>query len=230
MERTRAFSTAVAVLVAGILAGAGGCTSSADGPDASEKPQAAGKPTAAAGTERVSAPEDRACKGDTYTWFNTQRLSVLNGVTEFQRVTAEPAKLTRPMQRLRTDRASLEFDGPKPDPEAVLFALSVHLGFADRTDDPQDGSRLGEPGEYAPVDEGGGRVSGLPARLVNYSFVEMAETDFRHTCASGAGRQPTTGHISTWTAAGGGTLNCDEGLTKQSSAAAHEAERLSCGR
>ncbi|MEW1687649.1 hypothetical protein ACIQOF_29745 [Streptomyces sp. NPDC091265] len=230
MERTRAFTAAVAVLAAAILAGAGGCTSAADGPGASEKPRAAGEPTAAAATERISAPEDRACKGGTYTWFNTRRVPVLNGVTDFQRVTVESTKLTEPMQRLRTDQASLESDGPRPDPRTVLFALSVHLGFSEKRDDPGDGSPLGKPGTYAPVDEGGGKVSGHSGRIVSYSSVSLIDTDFRHTCGHGAKQPPTVGHVTTWSAAGGGVLDCDEPLDKNSSDPAHEAERLSCGR
>ncbi|MCM2411974.1 hypothetical protein [Streptomyces sp. RKAG290] len=231
MERTRAFTCAAGVLVAGLLAGASGCSSTPDDPGTSGKPKTAGSRTASeTGAEQVAAPEERACKGGTYTWFNMQKYSVLNGVTDVQRVTAKPTKMTEPMRRLRTDQGSLTSDGPRLDSQAVLFALSVHLGFAEKGDDPQGGSGLGEPGAYAPLAEGGGEFSGLAARLVSYSFVKLVETDFRYSCGSGEDREPTTGHVSTWITDGEGTLNCDEPLTKDTLAPAHEAERLSCGR
>ncbi|WP_240799384.1 hypothetical protein [Streptomyces sp. A0958] len=162
-----------------------------------------------------------------------QKHSVLNGVTDVQRISAKGDKMvrmTKPMRRLRTDQASLESDDPKLDPHAVLFALGVHLGLADKGDDPQDWSGLGEPGAYAPLDEGGGEAGGIDAPLVNFSGVTLVETDFRYTCGSGMNRESTTGHVLTWSSSGGGTLSCDEPLSKKASAAAHEARRLSCGR
>ncbi|MFI6646093.1 hypothetical protein ACIBI8_00530 [Streptomyces sp. NPDC050529] len=228
MKRTRAFTCAAAVLVAGLLAGASGCSSTPE--DTGAKPKPTGSPTAAqTGAEQVSVPEERACKGGTYTWFNMQEQSVLNGVTDVQRVTGKPTKLTEPMRRLRTDQGSLTSDGPTLDSQAVLFALSVHLGFAEKGGDPQDGSGMGEPGAYAPIDEGGGEVSGHAARLVNYSAVTKVDVDFRYTCKGGEHREPTVGHVSTWSKTTAGVLNCEEPLPKDA-AAAHEAKRLSCGR
>ncbi|WNI34054.1 hypothetical protein [Streptomyces sp. ITFR-6] len=232
MKRTRALGYATAVLVAGILAGTSGCGSTPDDRNTSRKPEQAGAPTAGqAGAEQVAASQQRACEGGTYTWFNLQKHDVLNGVTEVQRVTAEPTKLTAPMRRLRTDRASLESDGPALDPHAVFFALDTRLGLTEKgeeLDDTSGWSGLGEPGAYAPLAEGGGEFSGLAARLVSYSFVKLVEADFRYACGSGEGREPTTGHVLTWIVDGEGTLNCDEPLTKGTSAPAHEAERLSC--
>ncbi|MFJ4902332.1 hypothetical protein [Streptomyces sp. NPDC088727] len=229
MKRTRAFTTVAAALVAGLLAGASGCTSTSDGPARSGMPKTA-EPSAKTGTERISAPDNQACEGGTYTWFNLQRHSVLNGVTKAQRVTAKPARMTEPMQRLRTDQASFQSDGPTLDSKDVFLALSVHLGFAEKGDDADGGAGLGEPGEYAAVDEGGGEVSGRVARLVNFSSVSLVETDFRYTCPGVAASQPTTGHVVTWTGEGGGTIDCAMSLPKRASAAAHEAVRLSCGR
>lgn len=231
MKRTRALSTAVAVAVEGLLTATSGCTSAPDAPEAAVKPSTAGSP--APGAERVSAPQERACEGGSHTWFNEQSLSVLNGVTDAQRVSADPGrmvKMTEPMRRLRTDQASLESHGPRLDAQDVLLALGVRLGFAEKGDDPQDGSGLAEPGAYAPVDEGGGEAGGHAARQVNFSFVKLVQTDFRYTCGSGKGQEPTTGHVVTWAGPGGGTVSCEEPLPKDASAAAHEAVRLSCGR
>ncbi|WP_406092980.1 hypothetical protein [Streptomyces sp. NBC_01013] len=231
MKRTRTLTSTVAVLVAGILAGASGCGSTPDDPGASGRPKQAGSPTAGtAGAERVAASEQRACEGGTYTWFNLRKQSVLNGVADAQRVTAEATKMVEPIRRLRTDQASLRSDGPRPDAQDVFLALSVHLGFAEKGDEPEGGAGLGEPGTYAPLDEGGGEVTGHAARLVNFSSVTLVETDFRYTCGSRAHQEPTTGHVSTWTTSGGGILDCDEPLPKGASAAAREAGRLSCGR
>ncbi|WNI22672.1 hypothetical protein [Streptomyces sp. ITFR-16] len=214
--------------VAGLLTATSGCTSAPDAPKAAASPSTAGAPAGSA--EPVSAPRERACEGGTYTWFNEQSLFVLNGVSDVQRVTGKRTKLTEPVRRLRTDQASVEAVGPRLDSRDVLFALSVRLGFADKGGDPQDGSGLGEPGTYAPLDEGGGEVGGHTARLVNFSFVKLVETDFRYTCGSGKGQEPTTGHVVTWGNSGGGVVDCDEALPKDASAAAHEAVRLSCGR
>ncbi|WP_326738510.1 hypothetical protein [Streptomyces sp. NBC_01022] len=231
MKRTRAFTCAAAVLVAGLLAGASGCSSTPE--DTGAKPKPTGSPTAAqTGAEQVSAPEERACKGGTYTWFNLRKVSVLNGVTKAQRVTPEGTELTAPMQRLRTDQASLETEGPRLDSHAVFFALSMRLGFAekgDELDDPASWSGLGEPGAYVPLGESGGEFSGLGADLVSYSFAKLVEADFRYSCGSGGDREPTIGHVSTWIVTGEGALACKEPLPKDA-AAAHEAKRLSCGR
>lgn len=63
---------------------------------------------------------------------------------------------------------------------------------------------------------------------MNYSAVTMVDVDFRYTCRGGEHREPTVGHVSTWSKTVAGILNCEEPLTKDVSAAAREAERLSC--
>ncbi|NEC69220.1 hypothetical protein G3I41_32255 [Streptomyces sp. SID9727] len=112
----------------------------------------------------------------------------------------------------------------------MLFALGVHLGLVEKGDDPEMGSGLAEPGEYAPVDPGGGEAggSGRTLRLVYYSFISLVQTDYRYTCGSGEGRKTTTGHVVTWRNSGGGLVSCEEPLGKEASAAGHEAFRLSC--
>ncbi|WP_329614093.1 hypothetical protein OG244_13490 [Streptomyces brevispora] len=228
MKRTRAFTRVAGLLVAGLLTGVSGCSTPPDDPGASGRPEQAGSSTPR--TERVSAPRERACRGGTYTWFNMQSHSVLNGVTDAQRVTTEPTKLSEPMQRLRTDQASLEAEGPGLDSRTVLFALGVRLGLVAQGDDPEGWAELGEPGSYAPLDAGGGEVSGHGARLVNFSAVTIIDADFRYACEGDEDREPTVGHLSTWGTTISGTLECGEPLPKDASAAAREAERLSCGR
>ncbi len=150
-----------------------------------------------------------------------------------QRVTAEASEPAAPMQRLRTDQASLETEGPRLDSHAVFFALSVRIGLTekgDELDDPGSWSGLGEPGAYAPLaEDGGGAFSGRAADLVSYSLVKLVEADFRYSCGDGGDREPTTGHVSTWIVTGEGFLACEDPLPKDA-AAAHEAKRLSCGR
>ncbi|MER6116847.1 hypothetical protein [Streptomyces sp. NPDC001743] len=233
MKRTRAFSCAVGVLVAGLLASA--CSATPDDPDTGAQPKPAGSPaTGRTGAGQVAAPQERACEGGTYTWFNLQRRYVLNGVSDAQTLKAEGTELTEPMRRLRTDRASLESDGPRLDSKAVFYALSVRLGLADKGEDPEDvedWSALGEPGSYAPLNEDGGWTSGGAAvRLVSYSAFEKVDADFRYTCKGGKDREPTVGHVLTWGRDLSGALNCEEPLSKAGSAAAREAVRLSCGR
>lgn len=230
MKRTRALTHTVAVLVAGLLAGTSGCTSAPDDPGASGKPKAAGSATAASTrVVPVSDPEALVCRGGTYTWFNTRHDSVLNGVTPAQRVTSGPTELSGPMRRLRTDRASVESEGPGLDSNTVLFALARHLGVADENDDPEGWSGMGQPGDYAELDTGGSEMTG-DGRLVEYSWISLVETDFRHRCGHGTTEEPTVGHVVSWTAGGAGILDCEEPLTKGASAAAREAVRLSCGR
>ncbi|WP_327369662.1 hypothetical protein [Streptomyces sp. NBC_01217] len=238
MRRTLSAAAAAVAL----LAGAGACTSS-DGATGETSRPAGSASAGRTGADRALATGPQACADGTYTWFNTQRLSVLNGVTEPQRITAGPTRFSEPMRRLRTDMAYLRTDGPKPDQGTVLLALALalHLGLADKEDkeeaaeaaeaaeDPTGGSGLGAPGDYAPLDSAGGEVSG-PGRLVQYSFFSLIETDFRHTCGPGGHREPTVGHVMTWNGAGSGILDCEEPLRKQASAAAREARRLSCGR
>ncbi|MFF2434014.1 hypothetical protein ACFVU4_07525 [Streptomyces sp. NPDC058107] len=227
MKRTLAAVAAAAVLVTGVSA----CTAS-DG-TTREKPRPEGSPTAArTGEDNVPATESRPrpCKGGTYTWFNTQRRWVLNGVTEPQHVAgAEGAEFTEPMRRLRTDMASVRTEGAgrtSQDNDAVLLALGVHVGLAEQGDDT---SSLGEPGEYAPVENAsGGRISGVVGHFVEFSSVQLIETDFRHSCGRGKPREQTVGHVVSWTAAGGGDIRCETPLTKHASAAAREAVRLSC--
>ncbi|WP_392751724.1 hypothetical protein [Streptomyces sp. LN590] len=229
MKRTLAAVAAAAVMATGVSA----CTSS-DGTTRG-KPRPEGSPTAArTGKGNVPATESRPrpCKGGTYTWFNTQRRWVLNGVTEPQHVTgAEGAKFTEPMRRLRTDMASVRTEGiggTSQDNDAVLLALGIHVGLAEKGD---DASSLGEPGEYAPVENAsGGRISGAVGHFVEFSSVQLIETDFRHSCGHGKQREQTVGHVVSWTAAGGGDLRCETPLTKRASAAAREAVRLSCHR
>ncbi|MET8329218.1 hypothetical protein [Streptomyces sp. NPDC005181] len=225
MKRTLAAVAVAAVMATGVSA----CTSS-DG-TTREKPRSAGSPTAAttgAGNVPVTESRARPCKGGTYTWFNTQRRWVLNGVTEPQRFTAKAAKFTEPMRRLRTDMASVRTDGTQgtaPDNDAVLLALGVHLGLAEKGDET---SGLGEPGEYAPVDNAGGEFSGAAGHLVEFSSVQLIETDFRHSCGPGKQGERTVGHVVSWTSSGGGDIRCETPLTKQATAAAREAVRLSC--
>ncbi|WP_327709035.1 hypothetical protein OG912_09950 [Streptomyces sp. NBC_00464] len=237
MKRTRAFTCAAAVLVAGLLAGASGCSLTPE--DTGAKPKPTGSPTAAqTGAEQVSAPEERACKGGTYTWFNLQSQYVLNGVTDAQLITAKPTKMTEPMRRLRTDQASLESEGPRLDAKAVFYALSVRIGLADKGEDPEDlegWSGLGEPGAYAPFYDDGDWTGGVGSRLVAFSAVEMVDVDFRYTCKGGRHREPTVGHVSTWGRDLSGALDCEDPLPEGASGAAREAAvreavRLSCGR
>ncbi|MFI5628357.1 hypothetical protein ACIA8E_03005 [Streptomyces sp. NPDC051664] len=227
MKRTLAAVAAAAVMATGMSA----CTSS-DG-STREKPRPEGSPTAARtgkGNLPVTESRPRPCKGGTYTWFNTQRRWVLNGVTEPQHVTgSEGAKFTEPMRRLRTDMASVRTEGTggtSQDNDAVLLALGVHVGLAEKGDDT---SSLGEPGEYAPVENAsGGRISGVVGHFVEFSSVQLIETDFRHSCRHGKQPEQTVGHVVSWTAAGGGDIRCETPLTKHASAAAREAVRLSC--
>ncbi|MFD7617756.1 hypothetical protein [Streptomyces sp. NPDC059802] len=135
MKRTRAFTTA-AVLVTALLAGTSGCTSAPGGGSGTE--DSGGKPPAAAtkagrtGADSALATAAQTCRGGTCTWFDTQRLPVLNGVTEPQHVTTTgTVRSSRPMIRLRTDLASLKTEGPVPGPADVLGALAVHVGLAD---------------------------------------------------------------------------------------------------
>ncbi|RAJ67874.1 hypothetical protein K388_00617 [Streptomyces sp. KhCrAH-43] len=231
MKRIRVHIAGAAAIAAAALVCVGGC-SAPDGGSADAKP--AGSPRAGSEADLAVAREPKACRGGTYTWFNLEKRSVLNGLTDPQCVEGkpgEPVKMTEPMRRLRTDRASLETQGPRLDPQEVLFALSVHIGFADKGDDPGDGSGLGEPGEYAPVEGGGGEISGMNgAVLVDFSSLQLVETDFRYTCGSGERRERTTGHVVTWTYSSTGELRCGVPLPRDASAAAHEAVRLSCPR
>ncbi|MGW5271074.1 hypothetical protein ACWEQP_00550 [Streptomyces sp. NPDC004044] len=226
MKRTLAAVAVAAVMATGVSA----CTSS-DG-TTREQPRPDSSPTAARtgkGNVPVTESRPRPCKGGTYTWFNTQRRWVLNGVTEPQHLTAtKGARFTQPMRRLRTDMASVRTegtDGTSPDNDAVLLALGVHLGLADKGDET---SGLGEPGEYAPVDNAGGEFSGASGHLVEFSSVQLIETDFRHSCGHGKQRKQTVGHVVSWASSGGGDIRCETPLPKQASAAAREAVRLSC--
>ncbi|MFJ7942632.1 hypothetical protein ACIQ6K_03010 [Streptomyces sp. NPDC096354] len=225
MKRTLAAVAAAAVMATGVSA----CTSS-DG-TTREKPRPEGSATAARtgkGNVPVTESGPRPCKGGTYTWFNTQRRWVLNGVTEPQHFTgAEGAEFTEPMRRLRTDMASVRTEGTSQDDDAVLLALGVHLGLAEEGDET---SGLGEPGEYAPVDNAGGEFGGAAGHLVEFSSVQLIETDFRHSCGRGKQRQRTVGHVVNWTSSGGGEITCETPLPEQASAAAREALRLSCHR
>ncbi|MFD5059860.1 hypothetical protein [Streptomyces sp. NPDC058394] len=129
---------------------------------------------------------------------------MLNGVTEPQHLTAaKGTEFTKPMRRLRTDMASVRTegtDGTSPDNDAVLLALGVHLGPAAKGDET---SELGEPGEYAPVDNDGGECSGAAGHLVEFSSVQLIETDFRRSCGPGKQREQTVGHVVNWTSSGG---------------------------
>ncbi|MEU2026709.1 hypothetical protein ABZ565_31820 [Streptomyces sp. NPDC016469] len=228
MKRTRVHLGAAAAIVAAALACVSGC-SAADGGSTDAKPTG----SARAAADKTVAREPQACRGGTYTWFNMQDRSVLNGLADPQRVTggsSKMTKLTEPVRRLRTDQASVVSQGSRVDPKQVLIALSTHLGFTEKDDDPEMGSGLGEPGEYAEIDSGGGEASGSArtVRLVSYSFVRLVETDFRYTCGSGEDRRTTTGHVVTWPSSGGGLISCEEPLDKKASTAAHEAFRLSC--
>ncbi|WP_107063524.1 hypothetical protein [Streptomyces sp. NRRL B-24720] len=226
MKRTLAAVVAAAVMATGVSA----CTSS-DG-TTREQPRPEGSATAARtgkGNVPVTESRPRPCKGGTYTWFNTQRRWVLNGVTEPQHFTgAKVAEFTVPMRRLRTDMASVRTEGTggtSQDDEAVLLALGVHLGLAETGDET---SGLAEPGEYAPVDKAGGEYSGAAGRLVEFSSLQLIETDFRHSCGRGRQRQHTVGHVVNWTSSGGGDIACETPLPERASAAAREAVRLSC--
>ncbi|WP_328626403.1 hypothetical protein OHA88_19065 [Streptomyces sp. NBC_00353] len=207
--------------------GVSACTSS-DG-TTREQPRSDGSPTAARtgkGNVPVTESRPRTGKGGTYTWFDTRRRWVHNGVTEPQHLTgAKGAGFTQPMRRLRTDTASVRADGTSPDNDAVLLALGVHLGPAEKGDGT---SGLGEPGEYAPVDNGGGEFSGAAGHLVEFSSVQLIETDFRHSCGPGKHREEIVGHVVNWTSSGCGDIRCGTPLTKHASAAAREAVRLSC--
>ncbi|WP_202540976.1 hypothetical protein [Streptomyces sp. SID2563] len=230
MKRTRVHLGAAAAIVAAALTCVSGC-SSTDGGTTDAKPSGPAKAEAAEADQAV-AREPRACRGGTYTWFNLRKHSVLNGLADPQRITGkpgEPVKLTEPMRRLRTDQASLDTQGPRLDPQEVLFALGVHIGFADKDEDPEDAAGLAEPGEYAPVEGGGGEISGMNgAVLVDFSSLQLVETDFQYTCGSGERRERTTGHVVTWTSSSLGELRCGVPLPRKASAAAHEALRLSC--
>ncbi|WP_239079402.1 hypothetical protein [Streptomyces sp. SID7909] len=231
MKRTRVHLGAAAAIVAAALTCVSGC-SAPDGGSADAKPSGSAE-AAADKADKTVAREPQACRGGTYTWFNMQDRSVLNGLADPQRVargSGKMTKLTEPVRRLRTDQASVVSQGPSLDPKQVLFALSTHLGFTEKGDDPDMGSGLSEPGEYAEIDPGGGEASGShrTVRLISYSFVRLVETDFRYTCGSGEGRRTTTGHVVTWPSSGGGLISCEEPLDKKASAAAHEAFRLSC--
>ncbi|MET7498216.1 hypothetical protein [Streptomyces sp900116325] len=228
MKRTLAAVAAAAVMATGVSA----CTSSEG--TTREKPQPEGSATAAGtgkGNIPVTESRPRPCRGGTYTWFNTQRRWVLNGVTEPQHFTgAEGAEFTVPMRRLRTDMASVRTEGTggtSQDDDAVLLALGVHLGLAEKGDET---SGLAEPGEYAPVDKAGGEYSGAAGHLVEFSSVQLIETDFRRSCGRGEQRQQTVGHVVNWTSSGGGDIACETPLPEQASAAAREAVRLSCHR
>ncbi|MFJ7629468.1 hypothetical protein ACIQZN_23525 [Streptomyces sp. NPDC097595] len=222
MKRTRVHIGAAAAIVAAALACVSGC-SSTDGGTTDAKP--AGSPKAEA--EQAVAREPQACRGGTYTWFNMRQNWVINGVAEAQSLTGS-ARVTKPIRRLRTDPASVVTEGVDLDPDLVLHSLGTKLGLVSADDDPKEGSALGEPGTYAPLDEPLGQVSGLKGsvRLVSYSYFKLIETDFRYTCAGGG--DPVVGHVSTWGPSGGGAVNCDEALSKDASAAAHEAVKLSC--
>ncbi|MFB8084027.1 hypothetical protein [Streptomyces sp. NPDC055992] len=224
MKRTRAVTAAAVMIVAGILTG--GCTS-APHDRAAESPATTG-PTRA-GTDRTAAREPEACRGGTYTWFNLRQESVINGVAEAQSLTGS-GRVTKPIRRLRTDPASVVTEGVDLDPDLVLHSLGTKLGLVSADDDPKGGSALGEPGTYAPLDEPLGQVSDVKGsvRLVSFSFFRLIDADFRYTCAGGG--RPVIGHVSTWGSSGGGAVNCDETLSKDASAAAHEAVRLSCPR
>ncbi|MFJ9678619.1 hypothetical protein ACIRP2_11240 [Streptomyces sp. NPDC101194] len=230
MKRTRTVVTTTALLVAGLLAVVSGCTSASSDAANREEPRPAGSTTAGrTGADSVPVSDARACRGGTYTWFNTQRLSVLNGVTEAQRVTAaKTVGADRPMLRLRTDMASLDTEGPALGSDAVLGALAVHLGLADEGN--PDAAGLDKPGEYPPLDTGAGEFSGPAGHYVSYSAFQLIETDFRYSCGHGKQHEPTFGHVVTATAPVGGILRCEEPLRKHASAAAREAVRLSCGR
>ncbi|MFB6708224.1 hypothetical protein ACFCW6_26330 [Streptomyces sp. NPDC056333] len=230
MKRTPAAVVAVAVAV--MATGVSACTSS-DGATR-EKPRPEGSATASRTGKRnvpVTESRPRPCKGGTYTWFNTQRRWVLNGVTEPQHFTgAQGAEFTVPMRRLRTDMASVRTEGTggtSQDDDDVLLALGVHLGLAEKGD---EASGLGEPGQYAPVDKAGGEYSGAVGHLVEFSSVQLIETDFRHSCGRGKQVHRTVGHVVNWTSSGGGGIACETPLSEQASAAAREAVRLSCHR
>ncbi|MGC4944611.1 hypothetical protein ACLQ2N_00130 [Streptomyces sp. DT224] len=223
MKRTRAVTTA-AVMTAGLLIG--GCTSTPDDRTAGDPaPAASSKGTA----DQAAAREPQACRGGTYTWFNLRQNWVINGVAEAQSVTGS-GRVTKPVRRLRTDPASVVTEGVDLDPDLVLHSLGTKLALVSADDDPKEGSALGEPGTYAPLDEPLGQVSDVKGtvRLVSFSYFKLIETDFRYTCAGGG--KPVVGHVSTWGPSGGGAVNCDEPLGKDASAAAHEAVKLSCAR
>ncbi|MEU2026265.1 hypothetical protein ABZ565_29550 [Streptomyces sp. NPDC016469] len=219
MKRTRAVTTAAVMMAAGLLIG--GCTST-PGDRGADDPAPA-RSSAATADEAV-AREPQACRGGTYTWFNLRQDWVINGVADAQHVTTRSARVAKPIRRLRTDPVTVETEGA----EAVLHALGARVGLVSADDDPAEGSGLGEPGTYAPLDEPLGRLSDLrsSARLVSFSYFKLIETDFRYTCAGGG--QPVVGHVSTWGPSGGGAVNCDEPLGKDASSAAREAVRLSC--
>ncbi|MGY5031765.1 hypothetical protein ACWC9U_12770 [Streptomyces sp. 900116325] len=133
MKRTPAAVVAAAVMATGVSA----CTSS-DG-TTREMPRPEGSATAARtgkGNVPVTESRPRPREGGTCTWFDTQRRWVLNGVTEPQHFTgAKGAEFTVPMRRLRTDMASVRTEGTggtSQDDDAVLLALGVHLGLAER--------------------------------------------------------------------------------------------------
>ncbi|MGQ4487568.1 hypothetical protein ACN6LM_004771 [Streptomyces sp. SAS_281] len=224
MKRTRAVTTAAVLTAAGLLVG--GCTSTPDGRAADDPAPAR---SSAATADKAVAREPRACRGGTYTWFNLRQNWVINGVAEAQTLTG-PGSLTKPIRRLRTDPASVVTEGADLDPDLVLHALGTKLGLVPADGDPKEGSALGEPGTYAPLDEPLGLVSGGKGsvRLVSFSHFKLIETDFRYRCAGGG--KPVIGHVSTWGSSGGGAVNCDERLDKDASAAQREAVRLSCAR
>ncbi|WP_406429498.1 hypothetical protein [Streptomyces sp. NBC_01589] len=226
MKRTPAAVAVAAVMATGVSA-----RTSSDG-TTREQPRSDGSPTVARtgkGNVPVTESRPRPGKGGTYTWFVTRRRWVLNEVTEPQHLTgAKGVRITQPMCRLRTDMASVrteEGEGTSPDNDAVLLALGVHLGPAEKGDET---SGLGEPGEYAPVDNAGGEFSGAAGHLVEFSSVQLIETDFRHSCGPGKQREETVGHVVNWTSSGGGDIRCETTLPKQQWAAAREAVRLSC--
>ncbi|MFK0097381.1 hypothetical protein [Streptomyces sp. NPDC091040] len=224
MKRTRAVTTAAVMMAAGLLIG--GCTSTPHD-RAADDPAPAGSSKGAA--DQAAARGPQACRGGTYTWFNMRRNWVINGVAEAQSVTGS-GRVTKPVRRLRTDPASVVTEGADLDPDLVLHSLGTKLGLVSADDDPKEGSALGEPGTYAPLDEPLGQVSDVKGtvRLVSFSYFKLIETDFRYTCAGGG--KPVVGHVSTWGPSGGGAVNCDEPLGKDASAAAHEAVKLSCAR
>nr|WTB33424.1 hypothetical protein OG781_31625 [Streptomyces sp. NBC_00830] len=105
MKRTPAVVAAAAAAV--VATGVSACTSS-DGTTRG-KPRPVGSPTAARtgkGNVPVTESRPRPCKGGTYTWFDTQRRWVLNGVTAPQHLTAAKATRYAPVENASGEKTA----------------------------------------------------------------------------------------------------------------------------
>lgn len=204
MKRTPAAVAVVAVIATGVSV----CASS-DG-TTREQPRSDGSPTAARtgkGNVPVTESRPRPCKGGTYTWSDTRRRRVLDGGTEPQHLTAaEGARFTQPMRRLRTDMASVRTGRDRRN----LAGQRRRAARARRS--PRSGGDRGTRRRGRANRENvrlsttpHGEFSAAARHLVEFSSVQLIETDLRHSCGPGKQRNQAVGHVVNRTSSGAET-------------------------